>query len=71
MSQIKPQSTKSEQELHAEIMTLVKEWYKIKFSKKSFNPGETYINYAGRIFDEKELLNLVDSSLEFWLTSGQ
>ena len=29
------------------------------------------MNYAGRVFDEKELCNLVDSSLEFWLTYGR
>lgn len=63
--------TKTQEQIHSEIMELVKEWYKIKFSKKSFQPGETYVNYAGRVFDEKELLNLVDSSLEFWLTSGR
>ena len=71
MSQIQPQSTKSEQELHNEIMDLVKKWYEIKFSKKDFIAGDNYVNYAGRVFDEKELLNLIDSSLEFWLTSGR
>lgn len=29
------------------------------------------IPYASRVYDEKELMNLVDSSLEFWLTSGR
>ncbi|MBQ8999236.1 MAG: lipopolysaccharide biosynthesis protein RfbH, partial [Clostridium sp.] len=29
------------------------------------------INYSGRYFDEEELINLVDSSLDFWLTSGR
>jgi len=38
---------------------------------KSFIPEKTYINYAGRVFDEQELINLVDSSLEFWLTYGK
>ena len=36
-----------------------------------FIPGKSRINYAGRVFDEKEMTNLVDSSLEFWLTYGQ
>lgn len=62
---------KSEKEIQNSIMSLVKEWYEVKFSKKSFKPGETYVNYGGRVFDEKELLNLVDSSLEFWLTGGR
>ena len=36
-----------------------------------FIPGKSRINYAGRVFDEKEMINLVDSSLEFWLTQGR
>ncbi len=39
--------------------------------EQSFIPAKTHINYAGRIFDEKELLNLVDASLEFYLTAGR
>ncbi len=39
--------------------------------KTEFVPGKTRVNYAGRVFDEKELVNLVDSSLEFWLTYGR
>jgi CDP-6-deoxy-D-xylo-4-hexulose-3-dehydrase len=62
---------KSEKEIHDSIMSLIKEWHEVKFSKKDFKPGETYVNYSGRVFDEKELLNLIDSSLEFWLTGGK
>jgi CDP-6-deoxy-D-xylo-4-hexulose-3-dehydrase len=36
-----------------------------------FIEGKTRINYAGRVFDEKELKNLVDSALDFWLTYGK
>ena len=39
--------------------------------KQSFSPGKSGITYAGRVFDEKEMINLVDSSLEFWLTYGR
>lgn len=38
---------------------------------KEFVPIEDKINYAGRVFDEKEIINLVDSALDFWLTSGR
>lgn len=38
--------------------------------KKPFSPGDR-ISYAGRVFDEKELTTLVDSSLDFWLTTGR
>jgi len=35
------------------------------------NNNTNYIHYAGRIYDKKEILNLIDASLEFWLTSGK
>jgi CDP-6-deoxy-D-xylo-4-hexulose-3-dehydrase len=35
-----------------------------------FTPGKSRVNYAGRVFDEKEITYLVDSSLDFWLTYG-
>ncbi|WP_235239052.1 hypothetical protein [Fusobacterium varium] len=58
-------------ELRQKILEKVKEYHDIKFGdKKDFTEGETYINYGGRFFDEQEMVNLVDSSLDFWLTSG-
>ena len=49
--------------------------YYEKFHKpiqhKEFTPGESYIRYAGRIYDEKEMISLVDSALDFWLTAGR
>ena len=57
--------------LKQEILEKVKEYHNLKFGeKKEFIEGETYVNYGGRFFDEKEMINLVDSSLDFWLTSG-
>ena len=53
-----------------EILELVKKYYQENFSKKEYKKGDR-ITYAARVFDEKEMLNLVDSSLEFWLTSGR
>ena len=37
---------------------------------QEFIPGESRVNYAGRVFDEQEMVKLVDSSLDFWLTYG-
>ena len=62
---------KSEKDLRQEIAGLVAEYYAVKFSPKTFEPGKTPVRYAGRVFDEKELVSLVDSSLDFWLTSGR
>jgi len=45
--------------------------YEIKHKKdKPFHQGDN-ISYGGRIFDEKEIINLIDSSLDFWLTAGR
>ncbi len=54
------------------ILALVKEYYQEQFEskKKEFKAGDR-VSYGGRFFDEKELINLVDSSLEFWLTTGR
>ncbi len=54
-----------------EILDLVKRYYKEQFAQKEFEPGETMIPFAGRVFDEEELVSLVDASLDFWLTTGR
>ncbi len=61
----------SAEELKKQILDLTKEYYRAEFGfEKDFKDGDR-INYAGRVFDEQEMVNLVDSSLEFWLTSGR
>lgn len=57
-----------------EILQKTKEYYELVHKPKKeqeFQEGQTYINYAGRVFDEKEMQNLVDSALDFWLTFGE
>src|SRR4029077_2037812 len=56
--------------LRLEILELVREYYGAAFPEKEFIPGESSISYAGRVFDDREIVNLVDSGLEFWLTTG-
>lgn len=58
-------------DLKKEIFNLVAEYYTEKHKPKPFIPGETYIKYAGRVYDEKEMISLVDSALDFWLTAGR
>ena len=62
---------KTEAEARKEILDLVAE-YADKFhnQKKEFHEGDR-IPYASRVYDSREMVNLVDSSLEFWLTSGR
>lgn len=37
----------------------------------SFTPGKSYIRYSGRVYDEEEMISLVNSALDFWLTAGR
>ena len=53
-----------------QILELVKKYYKEEHQKKKYETGDR-ITYAARVYDEAEMLNLVDSALEFWLTSGR
>lgn len=59
------------QQLKQEILEKVKEYYEVAHKDKEFVEGESKISFAGRVYDEKELVNLVDSSLDFWLTAGR
>ncbi|MFA5329298.1 MAG: lipopolysaccharide biosynthesis protein RfbH [Prolixibacteraceae bacterium] len=58
--------------LQRRLVTMETEtWYNDRFSEKEFIPGKSRVNYAGRVFDEKELVNAVEASLDFWLTEGR
>lgn len=59
------------EELKAQILELTREYYKeVHAQKKDFEPGKTFVHYGGRYFNDEEMVNLVDSSLDFWLTQG-
>lgn len=61
----------TQQQAKDKMMELVAEYYQNYHSKKKeFHKGDR-IPYASRVYDEKEMQNLVDSALEFWLTSGR
>ncbi len=58
--------------LRDEILAKVAEYYHEAYDEKpEFVPGESRVSYAGRVFDEREMVTLVDSALEFWLTAGR
>lgn len=62
-----------EELLKNEILEKTKEYYNLVHKKKErdeFDENTSKVNYAGRVFDENEIVNLVDSSLDFWLTYG-
>ncbi|NJD76982.1 MAG: lipopolysaccharide biosynthesis protein RfbH [Candidatus Methanoperedens sp.] len=62
---------KTKEELKKEIFSKVKEYFLLAHRQKQFIPGKSKVNYAGRVYDEKELISLVDSALDFWLTAGR
>lgn len=62
---------KASQNLRDEISKLVELYYKEAFTEIPFSPGVTEIPVAGRVFDHKEINLLVQSALDFWLTSGR
>lgn len=62
---------KTEEQAKIEILDMVEEYYE-RFHKKNerYEEGKR-IPYASRVYDSREMVNLVDSALEFWLTSGK
>lgn len=60
----------SKEDLRTQILNLVREYYEIAHGQSRFVPGESKVPYAGRVFDSREMVNLVQSALDFWLTAG-
>jgi CDP-6-deoxy-D-xylo-4-hexulose-3-dehydrase len=54
-----------------QIRALVEQHYKEEFPEQEFIPGVTLIPVTGKTFDHEEIQYLVDSSLDFWLTTGR
>lgn len=61
---------KTEEEAKEDILIRVKEYCEKYRGKIFYTPGDR-IPYASRVYDSKEMCNLVDSALEFWLTAGR
>ena len=60
---------KTELQAREEILAMVEEYCNKYHTKKEYKEGDR-ISYAGRVYDSAEMKNLVNSSLEFWLTAG-
>lgn len=58
-------------QLREEIRALVKRYHAAAFKPQVFLPGQTPVHVAGKVFDEAEMENLIDSGLDFWLTTGR
>ena len=61
----------NQQEMHDKILEMVKEYCdKFHNHNQEFHEGDR-VPYASRVYDHEEIVNLVDSALEFWLTAGR
>jgi CDP-4-dehydro-6-deoxyglucose reductase, E1 len=57
--------------LRAKILEMVADYFVEAFPEREFIPGETPVPVSGRVFDSTDVQSLIDSSLDFWLTTGR
>ena len=63
--------SRSPNEIREQIRGLVAEYYQAEFSPKAFVAGKSPVPVSGRVFDAEDIQSLVDSGLDFWLTTGR
>lgn len=54
-----------------QILNLVQKYYETEHAKPKFVAGETYVPVSGKVYDHSDMQNLVESALDFWLTTGR
>ncbi len=59
------------EDLRRQILALVGDYYRAQWPGQGFEPGRTPVPVSGKVFDERDLQQLVDASLDFWLTTGR
>ncbi|MFC4291161.1 lipopolysaccharide biosynthesis protein RfbH [Sphingorhabdus arenilitoris] len=64
-------SRSGEAEMRSQILDLVAEYARTYHAPKTFIPGESPVPVSGKVYDENDMRMLVDSSLDFWLTTGR
>lgn len=60
-----------EAQLRSLILDLTGEYARRFHATKQFVPGESLVPVSGKVYDESDMRNLVDSALDFWLTTGR
>jgi len=65
------ESGKSPEQIREQIGLLVAQYYKVAFPARDFQSGVSEIPVSGKVFDQRELQSLVNSALDFWLTTGR
>jgi len=58
-------------QLRAQILDLTRQYHDEAFAEREFDPGNPSVPVSGRVFDADDIEHLVDSSLDFWLTTGR
>ena len=58
-------------ELKQRILELVAEYHDVAFPQRPFVPQESQVPVSGRVFDALDMQSLIESSLDFWLTTGR
>lgn len=58
------------EDLRADIARKVTEYFHLEHTPADFVPGKTRLQYAGRVFDERDMNRMVNAVLDFWLTAG-
>ena len=58
-------------DLRKQILDLVARYHAEAHAPRKFVPGESVIPVSGKVFNEEDMMSLVDSSLDFWLTTGR
>jgi CDP-4-dehydro-6-deoxyglucose reductase, E1 len=62
---------KTKEQLREQILELVREYHGVAFPAREFIPDQSVVPVSGKVFDHTEMQHLVDSSLDFWLTTGR
>ncbi len=57
--------------LRADVLAKTREYFAAAYGRRDFVPGEDAAPVSGRVFDERDMVSLVDSALDFWLTTGR
>ncbi len=66
----KGEEAKGGEDLRQQIRALVADYYRAVHASRPFIPGQTRVQYGGRVYDEQEMIAAVDAVLDFWLTAG-
>jgi CDP-4-dehydro-6-deoxyglucose reductase, E1 len=65
------ETPKTKEQLRDQILELVREYHGVAFPAREFIPDQSVVPVSGKVFDHTEMQHLVDSSLDFWLTTGR